>query len=402
MHAQQHLAVSVHNQLANAVAALHLGQVAAGKTHGNVDGLGREAGLLGRLQGVAHAGHLGVCVDDRGDGLVAHAVLYAQHVGHGHLAFAVGGVGQHAFAVDIACRPDAGHIGAHFFVGEDGAALGGNAQALQPQALAGGPPANGKQHLFGLHALALAVLFKRDPAAFHTRHLAAQQEGDAALFEVFLQNGADFRIGGPGNLVQHLHHGHLCANVAEISGHLQADDPAANHHQGGRGLGEGQNFTVGQHQAAFQPLLHTGNGGRDRHRPGGHQQLLGGIAFLARLHQEAVAFLAFEAGLCADDRHLVVFQLRGHAGHQHFHHFVLPFYHLGMVNLGVFCRHPVFVSVQGILVDFGGVQKGLGGDAALVQAHAAQRAFFHQGGFQPATGRALCRQVTGRAAAKNQ
>ena len=112
--------------------------------------------------GLAHAGDLRVGVDDGGDGVVAHPVLFAQDVVDGNLALPVGGVGQHGLAVDVAGGIDAGDVGAHILVGDDGAPLGVDADGLQTQVGSEGPPADGEEHLVGGDGLGLDV-YKRQP-----------------------------------------------------------------------------------------------------------------------------------------------------------------------------------------------------------------------------------------------
>ncbi len=78
-----------------------------------------DAGRLQLLLGAARPGHLGMRVDDGGDGVVADPVRLAEHRVDGHDAFAGGHVGQHVLAGDVAARPQPGHVGLALVVDPD-------------------------------------------------------------------------------------------------------------------------------------------------------------------------------------------------------------------------------------------------------------------------------------------
>ena len=191
----------------------------------------------------------------------------------------------------------------------------------------------------------------------------------------------------------------MAADAVEVGGHLQTDDTAADDHQVVGNLPHVQNLPVGEDKALFQSLLDAGDGRRHRDGAAGDDELLGDVGGVAHLDDKAVGVFAVDGGHAVYDSDLVAFHLHAYAGNQLLDHAVFPIHHLAVVDLHILGGDAVVVAVLGVVIDLGGVEERLGGNAALVEADAAQGSLLHHRGFQPGVSRPLRGQITGGAAA---
>ena len=399
VHADDVALLLIDENLADAVRTLVLGHEATGVAHGQLLHLVIDALLPALLLGAAHGGDLGVGVDHRRVGVVAHAVALAQDGVDGDLGLAVGGVGQHVVAVHVADGVHIRHIGAALRVGGDARTGEAHADALQAQALHVGAAADGQKHLVGGHGALLAARIL-DPhlAGLHGQALVAQQEAHTLLLKLLLEQGGDLPVGGSGDVIQHLHHRDLRAHGGVVGGHLQADHAAADDGQFAGNCSQLQHLAVGEHEGT-QVLPHAGNAGHHGGGAGGDQQPFASVNLAVGSDLEALGGLSCDGGLLHDHGHARTLHLCAHAGHQRPDDLRASGVHGALVDAHTLAGHAVQIGVQRVLVGLGGVQQRLGGNAALVQAHAAQGIFLKQQGAQPRVRSALCGQIAARAAA---
>ena len=389
----------VHQDLAQAVAALVLGHKAAGIAHGQLLDLVIDALRLRFFLGQAAGGDFRLGVDDGRVGVIAHDVLLAQDGVDAYLGLAVGGVSQHDVAVAVACGEHAVDVGAALRVHDDAGAVGLDADVLKADALNVGAAADGEQHLVGRDFDLLAVgRFGDDLALFDGQALVAQQEGDALLFQLLLEQRADFAVGRAGDVIEHLDHGDLRARGGVIGDHFQTDDAAADDDEVLRHLGQLEHLAVGDDEAA-DVLAHAGDGRNDRGGAGADNHLRALVVLAAGGHAEAAFHAALDDGVFLDDGHARALHLRAHAGDQRLDDLAAARDDGLLVELRALDGHAVFVGMERVLIELGGVEQRLGGNAAFVQAHAAQRVFLKQDDLEARMARALGGQIAGRAAA---
>ena len=201
-------------------------------------------------------------------------------------------------------------------------------------------------------------------------------------------------------MIQHFDHGDLRAHGGIVRRHFQADHAAADHGQLTGNLLQGQHFSVGEHEAA-QVFLHA-RYGRD-HRGGtrGDDEPLAAVAFSVRLHNEAVGFPANDLRPFHHHRDPGGAHLGAYTCNQAAHHPAPPVHHGLLINLHIAHMHAVGAGVLCVFIELCRIQQRFGGDAALVQAHAAQRVHFKQHSLQPGMCRSLRSQIAARAAAND-
>ena len=401
VHADDVALLLVDEDLANAVRALVLGHEAPGIAHGQLLHLVIDALLPALLLGAAHGGDFGVGVDHRRVGVVAHAVALAQDGVDGDLGLAIGGVGQHVVAVHVADGVHVRHVGAALRVGGDSLTGEAHADALQAQTLHVGAAADGQEHLVGGYGALLASgILDPDLAGLHGQALVAQQEAHALLLQLLLQQRGDLPVGCACDVIQHLHHRDLRTHGGVVGGHLQADHAAADDGQLSGNRGQLQHLAVGEHEGT-QILPNAGDAGHHCGGAGGDQQPLAAVNLAVGSDLEALGGLAADGRLLHHHGHARALHLCANAGHQSAHHLCAARVHGALVDLHVAAGHAVQVGVQRVLVGLGGVQQRLGGNAALVQAHAAQGVLFKQQGAQPRVRGALRSEIAARTAADN-
>ena len=199
-------------------------------------------------------------------------------------------------------------------------------------------------------------------------------------------------------MIQHFDHGDLGAHGGVVGDHFQSDDAAADDDELLRHFGKLKNLAVGDNEAA-QVFPDAGQRGNHGGGAGGDDHLRALVILSARGHAEAAGHAALDDGVLLDDGDLSAAHLRADAGDQCLDHLAPAGDDGLLVNGDAFGLHAVGFAVQGVFVELGGIQKRLGGDAALVQANAAQGVLFKQDDLEPRVTGALSRQITGGAAA---
>ena len=226
----------------------------------------------------------------------------------------------------------------------------------------------------------------------------AQQEGDALLFQLLLEHCADLAVGRAGDVIEHLDHSDLRARGGVIGDHLEADDAAADDDEVLRHLGQLEHLAVGDDKAA-DVLAHAGDGRNDRGGAGADDHLRALVVLIAGGHAEAAFHAALDDGVFLDDGHACALHLRAHAGDQRLDDLAAARDHGLLVELRALDGHAVLFGMERVLIQLCGIEQRLGGNTALVQAHAAQRVFLEQNDLETRVAGALGGQIAGGAAA---
>lgn len=111
--------------------------------------------------------------------MIAHFIRNAHNVVHGNLRLPVSRVCKHAFAVYIARRVNARHIGAHVRIGHNRTAFQCNANPFKPKLRRIRTPANRKQDLVRCNQNSLALLLIAHAGFRNFRYPRAKQEAHA-------------------------------------------------------------------------------------------------------------------------------------------------------------------------------------------------------------------------------
>ena len=340
----------------------------------------------GLLLGEAHHGRFRIAVDAGGDavqiqllaGLSGDVVGSQQALGGGYM-------GQLHLAVDVADGVHAGDIGPAEAVDLHKALpVHLYAEGFQADAPGVGNPASGHEDHVALRRALGPVL---DGGVIHLQagldgfHFDAQDQLHAVLFQLGLHKVRDILVQGSQHPVQHLHHGDLHAQAVIEGGELNADDPAA-HDDDVFGAGGHVQEARGIHHAGE---VHAGNGNPGGAGAGGHDQVsaLQSLA-IVQFHSGPGG----EGGVGPDDGNAVALFQEADAVAQLLRDGVFPLDDFRVIEGHVPGGDAESGPVFRLVVHAGGVEEGLGGDAAPVQAGAAQLRLLHQGGVQAVLGQA--------------
>ena len=331
-------------------------------------------------------------------GLVAADVLRR------HLAHGAGGVGQLGVAHDtVADGIHAGDAGLHLVVDDDAALVVLQPGGVQVQAGGVGLPADGNQYLLRLKADGLASLVLADNLGthggfLHSLHRALPMEVHAHLLHVFHADLGQVAVQHGQHVVHGLYHGDLRAEGRVGAGQLQANNAAADDHHA---LGQGFQAQRSGGVDAVGILLQAGDGGRGVDGAGGdddgvRRHLLPGAVRL--FHGQLLG--ADERGLAVNDSDLVHFQQALDAAGELLGNVVLVGDDLGKVHLHAGDLHAdVLALILDVLHQLGAVEQAFGGDAADIQAGAAQVLPFDEGHLGAQLGRPDGGHIAARAAA---
>ena len=197
--------------------------------------------------------------------------------------------------------------------------------------------------------------------------------GNADRGQIAVQHGQ--------HVIHGLHHGDLRTEGCIGAGQLQTNDTAADDHHALRQLLKAQ---CPGGVDAVGIFLQAGDGRRGVDGAGGdddgvRRHLLAGAVRL--LHRQL--FGAGERGLAVDNGDFIHLQQALDAAGELFGNVVLMGNDLREIHLDPGDLHAdVLTLIPDVLHQFGGVQQALGGDAADIQAGAAQMLLFDQGDFR--------------------
>ena len=205
------------------------------------------------------------------------------------------------------------------------------------------------------------------------RHLAGQLEAHALLHQDALQAACHIRVGAGQDAVEELHHQHLAAEPPPHRAQLQPDHARADHQQPLGHLGQRQRAGGGHDR-----LLVDVDAGQLGHvRAGGDDDALGLQPLLvAVVERHAHPAGAEDGGGAVHGVDLVLLEQVGDAVDVAFDALVLERQHLRQIELRGRLYPHGGEAVPRLLVGFGGMQQGFGGDAADVEAGAPIRCPF--------------------------
>ncbi len=265
----------------------------------------------------------------------------------------------------VADRRDRGDVGLAVGVDLDEAAVDRDTDLLVTEVGRDRAAADGHQQQLGLQRLAV---FQRHPDALvgvlHPGEARAELEGDAAAPERPLQQLAAGLVLQRDQVRQRLDDRHVGAEGLPDAGELDPDDAAAEDDHRRRHAVELERVVAEQHPVAVD--LEAGQ--RPGRRPGGEHDVLARVGRVADLD-----------GGGGDEPPLAADELDAAALHQPLQALVEPaddallvFADAGRVDAVQRGLHAELLALPGEVGDLAGVQQRLGGDAAAVQACAAQ------------------------------
>ncbi len=290
-------------------------------------------------------------------------------------------VGQLQPRHDVADRVDALDAGAAALVGRDEATLHGNALLLVAEPVGGRPAPDGDQQQLGLEGLA-ALDGHGDTVvgALDRLEAGAGGEGDLALAEGALERLGGLLVLGRHQVGQRLDDRDLGAERAPDAGELAADDTAAEDDHRPRHRLEAQRLLGGEHAVAVD--LQAGE--RSRVGAGREHDRLADVRRPVDLDRARPG----EPAGALDDGDAAPLDEPGEALVEPAHDAVLVGVDAGHVDALEGRPDPELLRLAGRVGDLGGVQQGLGRDAAHVQAGAADLVLLDQRHAQPELGRA--------------
>ena len=162
-----------------------------------------------------------------------------------------------------------------------------------------------------------------------------------------------------------------------------------------------QNLAVGYSEAGLNGFLQSGNRRNGRGRTGADEQLGSGVGFAVASNGKALSSLTGDSGGAVYNGNTGSFHFGTNAGNQGVNHLVLAIDNLGMIQRCAGNGNAVCLTVVSVVQDFCRVEKGFGGDTALVQANAAESALLKQKGLHSAVCSTLSSIVSAGAATHN-
>ena len=308
-------------------------------------------------------------------------------------------MGQHQLARAVADGIDAGHAGLHLLIRLDEALLDLDAGGLQTKAVGLGTASNRQEHFLGFKDLLAVRALDRDFRAlvgvFHLLHRGVGIDLHSLSAELGLEKCRELAVHTRQQLRHHLDDRDLGA-VAQIhTAELQTDDTAANDQQALRDVVQLQAARGVQNGLA---LLHAGDARDDGMRARRDDDLLRGVAVAA----DRDRLRAGKLRLAHHDPDLVGLTQRSHTGGQLLDHGGTEGLDLFPVDLHIGADDADVRAVSGGLIDFRGVEHGLGRHAAAVEAGAAYFVFLNERHLRAELSCADCRNIAAGASADHQ
>ena len=223
-------------------------------------------------------------------------------------------------------------------------------------------------------------------------HRGFHCDPNALLFELRRKTLAQFPVHAGQQPVHRFHNGHLATKCAVGAGQLHADDAAADDDQRRRTTAFALQQVIAGADAGQLP---AGNRRQGRGSPGGNDNISRLVADLTALHG---TFAGHHCG-AGNHRHTAGFHQLFHTAAQCVHRGTAAGQHGGPVKGQPFGVQAHCVGLLHLRPDFRRVQHGFGGNAAAVQAGAAQQVLFKQDHLQPGLGRSRRSGIAARAAA---
>ena len=296
-------------------------------------------------------------------------------------------MGQLDHGGHVADGIDPGDAGAEVLIHQQAAAPGLGNQLRGEQPVPAGTASDGAQDLFAGHGLFLALLVHMDRQALrrllHPPDHGGGQHLHPLLFQDLAQVLTQLPVHGGQQPVHALDEGDPAAQVRVKRGKFHADDAATHDHQGLIQAGAALQQLIGGHDPRqVQPR----DGRAHRHGAGGRQNAVGGVNRVPLRAGNGDAARGVDAGGALQQVHFSSLQQGVDAAPELFGNGPLIGEHLSQIEGDVPGVDPGRGAVHGVPVYLGGVEQGLGGDAAPVQAGAAYLTALHHGGVQPQPG----------------
>src|SRR6266702_2467433 len=363
------------------------------------------------LLGLADPGDLWRRVDHPWNRVEIHVRLLAgDALGHRH-ALLLRLVSEHRSAHHVADRPHVGKIRAAILIDGDKAALvEPEPHAFGVETARVGHAADGDDKPVEGGALRLALRVGVFDGHVFLRLHAGDPDAELDLEFLLGENlpgfFRDLLVGSAEENRQRLEDRHLRSEAAPDAAHLQADDAGAYDAEALGNLGNFERPGVAEDQLLVEsrPRERTGI------RAGGDDDVPGRQGFVLRALDRYLAAVRAglgEAAAAVKERDLVLLEEIDDAVVVGLDHLVLALEHLGEIELEALHAHAVIGEVvPGLLEVLGGLQQGLGRDAADVGARAPQRGLavralplVHAGGLEAELRGADRGDVTARPAA---
>ena len=255
---------------------------------------------------------------------------------------------------------------------------------------------DGHQHLIRFQIQGVAVRITHLQGTVETQHAVVQIQFHAQLLQRFMHRLRQLSVIGRQNALLRLDHADFRAELAIGNAQLQTDISTADHDEAFWHTFRRQRFGGGDDRPANRQDRQVDTG-----RTGGQHQMLAVNSRVADFH----GFAVDDVGPAVDDLNLVLLQQCGNAGGQAINNAVLPLDAFADVegrrrNVDTQCR--MLVVLLGLMKLLSHMDQRFRGNAANVQASAAQRLTFDQNGLNAQLPGANRRDVAAGAAANDQ
>src|SRR5579863_9373303 len=303
---------------------------------------------------------------------------------------------------DIADGVHAGLAGALHLVHFDEAAVQLDAGSFEADVLGIGLAPDGDEKRFGFDRFALAVIQRGveadarigslDAGDIHSR---AGLDANSGLLEVAQEFFRDFLIFHWNDARQHLKHRYFAAEAVEAGGEFDAYRTRAEYRQRLGYVRQIQNLDVSENALGIRlkPREHARLRAGGEHNGTRFEDLRGSVA------GDLDATLAGEAAVALDPIDLVLLHQELDALGVLGNDLILAVEDQGEIEAGIVAMQAIGLRMLEALPDIGGVEEGLGGNAADQQAGSTQPGvFFDNCGFQAVLSRADSRRISTGAA----
>src|SRR5271163_960354 len=349
-------------------------------------GLHLEAGVASLFFGEADGTDLRLAVGAVGAALAIEGLdFFSGHAPNGDDAFHGSGVRELRQAGDdVSYGVEVRLVGFQEGVGVNEAALEPGFGFFEADIFGERAAADGDENLFGADSLRFSgFVFVNDCGAvcvfLHGLDFGFEFDFHALFHEGFVQLGGNFLVFERDDARERFEQGDFRAEGVENGCEFDAYRAAAHHDHGFRDLLQAEDFAVGEDRGAVNFNARQGA----RLRTGGQQDVRGFEFgdFAVFFHGDAPGTGDFAP---ADDGFdFILFEEQADAAGMFLYDFVFAREDGGPIDFDVFHFEAEFFGAFEVVVDVRVVQKNFGGDAADVQAGAAEEwVFFDDGNFQ--------------------
>ena len=401
MYAQYLAILLAHKDLADAIAALILGNKATCVCHRECCDLIGDTLLLCALLGKTHTANLRICIDNARNSIVAHTILATCEVIDNHLALAACRMCKQREACNIARSIYTRNIGAHLIVHLYSATIHLHTEALQTEASSYRTTTHADKYLIARNGmLATLRIDIGDNIAVNLCHLAGEVELDTPLCIDTAKHCAQLLVKSAQNLRQHLDNGNLCAEAVVEACELHTDNTATDNHKALGLLLECENLAVGKDN--ITSLLKSRNWRHKRLRAGTYEQVCSEEALAVAAYFDTLAAATLNHRLTLYHLHAVCLHLGTYACNEATHYATLSIDNLTEIECGIFCKYAILVAMNCRIVNLGTVEQRLCRDTTLIEADSAQLSFLKKDHLKTLCARSLGCYIAGRTATNNR